>query len=44
MDEQIPLARKYGHIYIEWAVIVAFATTELRKIHRYFHRPQPRSV
>lgn len=35
----LPLTKKYGHAYIEWANEILYTEKELRKKHRHFFHP-----
>lgn len=38
---KLPVVRRNGHVYIEWAVNIYFKESKIRKNHRHFYHPQP---
>lgn len=41
LNWEMPVIRKYGHLYIEWPKCVIFTVRELRKVHLYLFHSQP---
>jgi len=40
-DVDVPLVRKYGHIYLAWGAADHGTTTELARVHRHCAHPHP---